>query len=157
MRWLLLLPILCLAACNQGKIAQLEKENKGLSEGLGRLEANSRQGAALEVQARCAKQAEVVYEGYQFSTERSVYVNHYNPKLDRCFVEVTDTEDKDGNLTVFKELVDAFEGKDYGDYFWANTKRQAEPSMCKVTTPDGQEVYCHSEDEFESLVKKYME
>ena len=29
--------------------------------------------------------------------------------------------------------------------------------MCKVTTADGREVYCHSDDEFESLVKEYME
>ena len=41
MRWLLLLTIICLTACNQDKIARLEKQNRELAEKLGRLEANS--------------------------------------------------------------------------------------------------------------------
>jgi hypothetical protein len=153
MRWLLLPLWIGLAACNEDKISQLEKQNKELTERLATLEANSRQAAALDVQAKCAKQAEVVYKSNDYpKTELSSYTNHYNAKLNKCFVEITDMPEANGTLETFITLMDAFEGKDYGDYFGKNRTAQ-----CKVVTPNGQDKNCDSRDEFDLLVKPYME
>jgi hypothetical protein len=62
---------------------------------------------------------------------------------------------------VSKTLSDAFEGSLYGEYNWKSDKVkkywQVPPFMCKVTLPSGKEKICHSDDEFDALVKQYME
>src|SRR6266851_3062813 len=56
---------------------------------------------------------------------------------------------------------DGFEGKVYGSYMWRADKVkkywEVPPIQCTVTLPSGEEKTCHSSDEFDSLVKEYME
>lgn len=56
---------------------------------------------------------------------------------------------------------DAFEGKVYANYIWRSDKRkkywEVTPFDCKVMLLSGEERLCHSSDEFDALVKQYME
>jgi hypothetical protein len=56
---------------------------------------------------------------------------------------------------------DAFEGKSYAEYAWKSEKGkkywEVKPFVCKVTLPSGEKKDCASSDEFDDLVKVYME
>jgi len=119
---------------------------------------------SLELQDRCAKQALLEYrlEGYE-KEKLAAFTNHYNPKVNKCFMRVdnTDTTTQRGIIIVSKTLSDAFEHKEYGQYFWRTDGKkkywEVEPYMCSVTLPSGEKKTCHSDDEFDTLTKVYME
>jgi hypothetical protein len=58
-------------------------------------------------------------------------------------------------------VFDAFEGKEYATYIWHIEKNkkywEVPPFECKVTSISGGETECHSQAEFDELVKQYME
>lgn len=93
----------------------------------------------------------------------SDYTNHYSPKLNKCFVLVQygDTKMLPGTIFTYRILEDAFEGKIYANYSWNPEKNKffwdVPPTQCKVTLPSGAEITCHSAEEFDALVKQYME
>jgi len=76
-------------------------------------------------------------------------------------IENTDAKSSPGTIFTSKTLTDAFEGKVYGNYIWSTQKGkkywEVPPLECKVTLPSGEEKACHSSDEFDELVKQYME
>jgi len=63
--------------------------------------------------------------------------------------------------TVFRTVSDAFEGKVYAEYFWCNDKGkkywEVAPFMCKVTLLNGEEKFCNTTDEYEELIKQFMQ
>jgi hypothetical protein len=67
----------------------------------------------------------------------------------------------DDRIITSKNLYDAFEGKEYASYIWSTQKDkkfwEVPPLRCKITLPSGQEKTCHSTEEFDELVKQYME
>lgn len=116
--------------------------------------------ASLELQGKCAKQAQEYLSQFQINDlvdER----NHYNVGLNKCFVETRTASSQFGNLTTSKILNDAFEGKEYGNFILVVPLNKAEwqvaPAECRVTLPSGEQTICHSSDEFDALVKQYME
>jgi hypothetical protein len=123
--------------------------------------------ASLDLQEKCANQAreEFKREGWEELKSKgglNDFSDHFNPKVNKCFVLIESTDPKnDGTVFVSKTLSDAFEGKLYGEYNWKSDKVkkywQVPPFMCKVTLPSGEEKICHSDDEFDALVKQYME
>jgi hypothetical protein len=64
-------------------------------------------------------------------------------------------------IWTYLDVRDAFEGKRYGTYVWhTETSKKylvVPPFTCEVTLPTGEQKACHSMDEFEELVKVYME
>ena len=120
---------------------------------------------ADEVQAKCAEQARKVFNDSQYSKrEFAAYENHYTAKLDKCVMRVlhTDAHTTRGKLIwTYLNVLDAFEGKQYGTYAWySETNKKylvVPPFTCEVTLPTGEQKTCHSMDEFEELVKVYME
>ena len=124
--------------------------------------AAASQTPSLELQGRCAKQAAEVFkqEGYK-AGDMADFTNHYSGKMARCFVIISATR-VDGNVSsVDKNLSDAFEGKTYGSYTWINREHkkywEVAPSECKVTLPSGEEKTCQSDEEWDQLVKAYMD
>ncbi len=114
--------------------------------------------ASLDLQEKCARQSQAAFRRDGFEKEQlASFSNHYSEKLNRCFVQYDSTK---GNL-VSKVVSDAFEGKVYGSYMWRADKVkkywEVPPIQCTVTLPSGEEKTCHSSDEFDSLVKEYME
>jgi hypothetical protein len=119
--------------------------------------------ASLELQEKCAKQAREEFNAYWERDENADFTNHYNTKLNKCFVLIRyiDTKTVPGDIWTHRELFDAFESKDYGEYDWKTEKGkkywEVPPVVCKVTRSSGEETICHSSDEFDALVKEYME
>ena len=91
------------------------------------------------------------------------FTNHYNEKLNRCFmlVEETDVKSDPGTIWTNKTLLDAFEGKELATYSWHSDKVkkywQVPPFQCEVTLPSGEKKICNSGAEFDELIKVYME
>jgi hypothetical protein len=121
--------------------------------------------ASLDLQEKCARQArqQFTLSGWD-KNPMAGFGNHYNSEIGRCFVQIEDTEEDKTNPGTFitsKNLSDAFEGKTYAEYIWHSDKAkkywEVPPLMCRVTLPSGEERYCHSSDEFDELVKVYMQ
>jgi hypothetical protein len=127
------------------------------------LEAASR-STALDLQEKCAKQAREEFKLYGWDKrEMAGLSNHYNVKLNKCFMEIGDTDAKSvpGTIVTSETVSDAFEGKEYGTYIWSTQKGrkywEVPPLRCKVTLPSNEEKICHSSEEFDALVKPLME
>lgn len=112
---------------------------------------------SLDLQEKCAKQAYAVFhqEGWDRKPE-AAYQNHYNEKLNVCFMEINYPTAEATSDTVS----DAFEGKVYGGFlqrvdpvkkYW-----QVPPTQCWARLPSGQKKSCASSDEFNALAKFYM-
>ena len=58
-------------------------------------------------------------------------------------------------------VADAAEGATYASYYFVPDKtkkdREGEPFACFVQPPNGNRKYCHSSEEFDVLVKPFME
>ena len=84
-------------------------------------------------------------------------MSHYNAKLDRCFVQFQNTL---AGGFFFRELFDAYSGKEYGEYAWKRDEHkkywEVPPFDCKVTLLSGGEKFCKSDDEFKELAKVYI-
>jgi len=118
--------------------------------------------ASMELQSQCAKQAAIAFKQSGWSTEKLAdSTNHYNTRLGKCFVEITNTTIENGHPGHSAIVSDAFEGKVYGSYEWINvTNKQfweVPPTECEVTVPTGETKYCKSSEEFEDLTKIYMQ
>ncbi len=91
---------------------------------------------------------------YKFRTR---FTSHYNDKLNKCFMEVrvdNSLSSKGRYANMF--VSDVLEDKDYADYA-APGSDSTEPLACNVTLRSGGVQKCHSEEEFENLVRYYME
>jgi len=120
--------------------------------------------ASLELQEKCARQARQDFTQLGWDKDPSASSsNHYNGQLNKCFVLIEDTDTKSVPDTVIssKHLEDAFEGKVFGDYSWMSQKGkkywEVPPAECTVTLPSGEQKDCHSSEEFDELIKAYME
>jgi hypothetical protein len=113
-----------------------------------------------ELQERCGKRAEERFQqaygngisNVKGGTVKSDYTNHYNRKLNKCFIFVRGafSGKKKQDNWVSKELVDINENRNYGTFL-----KSTEDDRVKVCTASGKP--CNSEDEWDSLVKPYME
>lgn len=118
----------------------------------------------LELQEQCAKQAREEFKQAGWDKDWAGFTNHYNEKLNRCFmlVEITDASKSTlGMIWRYKTLTDAFEGKTIGLFVWHTEKGkkywEVPPFQCELTPPAGERVFCKSEEEFDEFVKTYME
>ena len=130
------------------------------------LKSDSARENALEVldlQAKCAAQArkEFEYEGL-VGKDMAGYESHYSPEMKRCFVATSLTDAKTNPKVIWttRTVVDAFEGKECATYVWHTEEGkkywEVPPFQCEVTVPSGEKKICHSDDEFEELIKPYM-
>ena len=91
------------------------------------------------------------------------FISHYNAKLGRCFIQISETDVTKTSVSISKPVFDAFEGKTYGDYLWFNylpDKKSAfeiAPQVCKITLLSGEEKACQSEAEYNASMKAYLE
>jgi hypothetical protein len=121
--------------------------------------------STLALQEKCSAAAEKYFlEVTKGATETDKdgtlwaynYQCHYSKKLDRCFILfITSSfpKDKDKPVLWFEDVYDVFEAKPYGSFLRAQYKNYNWPVReCTV----GDKV-CHSEDEFKTLIKPYME
>jgi hypothetical protein len=119
---------------------------------------------SLELQEKCSKGAQEAFKRDGFENQQlASFSNHYNEKLNKCFVQYDSTDAKTSSGTIFvnKVVSDAFEGKVYAQYMWHSDKVkkywEVAPVQCTVTLPSAEEKTCTSSEEFDTLVKQYME
>jgi hypothetical protein len=120
--------------------------------------------ASLELQGKCSEQARKAFADLGHTKNQLAgYENHYNSQMNKCFIHVqnTDTKMSPGTIWRYRNVFDAFEGKEYGTYAWRTEKAKKYwevPAVeCEVTLPSGEKKLCHSDGEFTDLVKVYME
>jgi hypothetical protein len=116
--------------------------------------------ASIELQERCAKRAQEFLS--QFITRDLVETRtHFNEGFNTCFVETRTVRFDFGNRSESRVLQDAVDGRDYGSYIFISERNKADsavpPVVCKVMLPTGERKTCHSLEEFDALVKQYME
>lgn len=164
-RWPVLLITLLLSGCTHSdklskidsRLTRLEEESKQLRSKIDALP----NGATLDFQDKCAKQAKVAFDSERRGKDDlTSYTNHYNAKVNKCFIEEYSTQPLPFP-TVTRVVSDAFEGKEYGQYFWNNPKGkkygEVPPTLCKVRSLSGEETLCNSSEEFDGLLKQFME
>ncbi len=127
------------------------------------LAAPEPKGASLEYQEKCAQRSAQYYKenDYKIDDYHS-FENHYNAKLNKCFIEIYGTDQQpDKTFLTSRTIFDAFEGKNYAQYAWGSEKDkkywEVPPLICSITLPDGNTQLCKTEDEFTSLTKNLME
>jgi hypothetical protein len=105
---------------------------------------------AYELQERCGKRAaEIFAHDYPSQPPNGIanYENHYNSRLNKCFMLETSTQPvtADGKREVVKIdiLADVNENKVYAEF---------DPISCDVNGRT-----CHSEEEWKMLIKPFME
>ncbi len=125
-------------------------------------EKHSSRTNTMEDQGRCAAQAKKTFEesGYK-PKDMAGYENHYNARLDKCFLLIRSTDTSyTPTIWTHVQLMDAFEGKSFGEYDWHTMKDkkfwEVPPAQCRVVIESGEETFCKSEDEFKNLISDYM-
>ncbi len=150
MSWLLLFGAVLLSGCNTDKLAKLEKENKELT---AKLETASKK-MSLDLQENCARGAREEFSSEHWVSDAG-FTNHYNGKLNRCFMETRWLEARKAGPYPGQYAHRSLEKKDFGRFDYK--LGELTPLECKVTLPSGEEVKCNSSDEYETLIKQYME
>jgi hypothetical protein len=114
-----------------------------------------------DLQERCGKRCDEVFtkgfgkEGItndKGSQMMSNYTNHYNKKMNKCFMVIASTtyNPKTKDVVIMKNIFDVNENKDYGSVI----KVGARPTTNGCLVLDKK---CNSEEEWDSLIKPYME
>lgn len=112
-----------------------------------------------ELRKECGKSAAEYTKRFNLcgGTDRS-YTNHYNTKLNICFIDMKETcsdehTEKDGKLMFMESLFDVDENKEYATYYgFALASDEKSKIMCSVGDKN-----CKSVLEFWKLIKPYME
>ncbi len=131
----------------------------------------------VDLQTKCASSAKTFFEYYipdPQERQNDEYSNHFNTKLNKCFVLVKKPTlpyaTSGGNLYE-KDLYDAIEKKQYGRYEWQSKSSvfsrdgflaacamfpEGDSNNFKLCSPQNKD-FDSSEMEFDNFVKGYME
>ncbi|MBM4274767.1 MAG: hypothetical protein FJ134_09970 [Deltaproteobacteria bacterium] len=121
-----------------------------------------------ELQERCKKSVDAWFQkewdGKGIHEDKDLitmvdYQNHYNKKLNKCFVLVTTTMDnkKSKNSTKHIVLFDINENKQYGDFFTTYKSLYLEGTGWVLDTRSSNKIICHDKGNWDELIKLYME
>jgi hypothetical protein len=85
---------------------------------------------------------------------------HYNARLGKCFVEMIYVlSDRDGRPLVSKSIGDS-SGREYADFeSVAGSDRdppREPPLLCEIVLSSGEQMECHSSDDFDAVAENYM-
>jgi hypothetical protein len=127
------------------------------------LTATTASAQSLEQQGICAKQAKVAFEDYKndhpWKQMMVSYKNHYDTKLNKCFIAVESMHPVDEETLFSYVLMDAFEHKAYAHYIlrWSNSDADVSSTTCVLIPTSQTQIRCSSKDECVAFVAKYME
>jgi hypothetical protein len=115
---------------------------------------------SLDLQVKCSEQAKKAFVQGGFKANTAGYENHYNAKLNKCFIDMQNTTSLGKEFLTNRYVFDAVEGKQYGTYGWRSVHGkkywEVPPISCEVELPQGEKQHCNSEEEFSKLVQIYM-
>jgi hypothetical protein len=160
----LIVSVIVLGLCVAYQTVRLQEQRQLVRHMNARLDSISK-SRNLDLQDKCAKQAREVFKEYrqeaeQLSGKRQPQLsfrNHYHERLNKCFIEIEDDIfSRDGTWTTSRNVSDAFEGNVYASFMQLSNRDL--PVDCKVKLlPSGEEKTCRSRDEYEALVRPYIE
>ena len=107
----------------------------------------------LELDEKCSKQASEVFKSEGFNLETADFTNHYNRKLNKCFIEISPFLHKGREERRY--LLDAFEHKEYAQ-LWLNE----EPGKNFLPVSYFSNILgepCNSKEQYTAFVKSLME
>jgi hypothetical protein len=120
----------------------------------------------LNLQRTCADQADKFFkvEKEDKSNVFIGYINHYNSKLQKCFIHYSSVDYSDisskGFVSTFENIHDVFEGVEYGSFFQRQNTKDTSPSAqlvtCTLTPPVGASHTCSSKTEWDEMISPYM-
>ena len=119
---------------------------------------------ATDMAAKCAAQADKTFLALGYKRDGSdpkrkpggtTLQNHYNDELHKCFMLIVQA-DYGTDYYEQRLLLDAFESRQYGDYFFTNLKNGGTSIVCTLTPLTGPETHCNTEDEFKVFIAEYM-
>ena len=113
----------------------------------------------LERQRACSSQADKLLRqlGFDMATAMVVSQNHFNSKIDKCFLSVSNTVIGEGRARKFRFLIDAYEQRGYADFGIDIVVGEKRAPSCLLTPPGEHSRNCASEDEYQAFVARYME
>jgi hypothetical protein len=120
-----------------------------------------------DLQERCGKRAEQVFKSdnpgqssgslvtnTEDGSTITTYQNHYSAALNKCFYLIITTgihsKENPQYTTTFVTIINLNENKEYGSFF--KRSLDSAPVMCNL-----RQQVCHSQGEWEELLKPYME
>jgi hypothetical protein len=116
---------------------------------------NSLDTSEVDIQTKCASQAKAFFDYWETDPEakqNDEYSNHYNVKVNKCFVKIKipilSSPDK---KTYTEYLFDAIEKKQYGN-FMVGIPTYGKPIICEIL-----DNFCQTRDEYDNFVNSYME
>jgi hypothetical protein len=114
--------------------------------------------ATLAQQKLCADQARKTFDK-DYAGQNADFTSHYDPKVNVCYIMVH-VYPKAGELTWSEIVLDAFELRVYANTIWSNPEHkkywEVVPLECYVKPLGSDKTFCHSANEFETLVEKYF-
>ena len=104
----------------------------------------------MKLQEKCSKETEIYFNKEYGKDGYFSYTNHYNKKLNKCFMLLSHIGVTEKITS--ETLNDHFENKEYGDFHESFKNGSPEVIYCKFL-----DKHCTSRNEWDSLVKPYME
>ena len=116
--------------------------------------------ASPDRQEKCTNQAREEFVRTKWEGIRASFTSHYNTRQDKCLMEIENVGVSNvEEIYTNKLLVDA-NGREYAAYleFSKNGDESGDlpPSICEVYLSSGEQIECHSSQEFDKLVEDYM-
>jgi hypothetical protein len=85
------------------------------------------------------------------------FTSHFDQENNVCYILVHGGPMMSGKPVNSYLLCDAYEGRQYADYWWMNTDKkkywEVAPLVCDVKPRNAEESFCHSDEEFASLLR----
>ncbi len=111
-------------------------------------------------QQKCADEAFKFFKDNEPNSNNTDYINHWNRKQNKCFIEIQTSYISNGNPANTEFLYDALEGKQYGWFSIVRDKKLSEqiPTICEMYV-DGNassDKTCTNETWYNSFVELYM-
>jgi DNA phosphorothioation-dependent restriction protein DptG len=136
--------------------AAVRQQRRQIQELNAKLDSISK-SASLDLDERCADQALKMWKAGGWEQQKmATFSNHYNQRLHKCFMQIVNTTKESGAVITSNKVIDAFEDKGYAEFIWKQGKA-GNAMRCSAILPSGEEITCTSPDEFDALVKQYME
>ncbi len=114
--------------------------------------------AKWEREQQCSTRAKHFFDESSWSEKNSgaSYENHFNNRLNRCFILVKSSTSQGNSRFLYRVLMDVNDGKEIAQYHKQVPYGQAEyagkPFVCAIL-----EKFCQTDEEFDAFVKSYME
>jgi hypothetical protein len=114
----------------------------------------------LEQDQQCSKGAKEFFDANGFANNKSAladeYENHFNKRLNKCFVLVRINTLPGNALFLHRALFDVYDGKTIAEYDKrvpiGTAEYEVKPFSCSMLDKN-----CQTDEEFDAFVKTYME